>query len=485
MLFWILIVLAWLFFILGSIANLQIVWSLFKANKGQHTSSMVPLVPGLVGSLAVYFTLPQLSRWGYEASSPLLWIFLPLILDIGTLPYFVLACFGMIKQVVSSKEGIARVPFLRYSRQRPKIESAPFSKEPAITGCILGTAVGDAMGLACEGLSREKQMKMFPKLAGYKFLPFGKGMTSDDSEHTCMVAQSLIETTGYVNADAFAKKFASNFGWRLRFWLLGLPAGIGSATLRAILKLWIGFTARASGVFSGGNGPAMRVALIGVCYGADAPRLQALVRAATRVTHTDPRAEHGAMGIALAAHLAAQGQGPIDPQKYRELLAARMGSDAIELIKIVDEVIVSVVSGEPASVYAERIGCGNGITGYIYHTVPIALHVWLRHHSDYREAVLKTVRLGGDTDTVAAIVGALVGARVGVEGIPSEWLRDLWEWPRTKEWMKRLGTRLAEHVDQETCGGNLPLNPLKLFLRNIIFLSIVLAHGFRRLLVRS
>lgn len=41
-------------------------------------------------------------------------------------------------------------------------------------GCILGTAVGDAMGLVCEGLSRRRQIKMYPELSGYKLLPFGK-----------------------------------------------------------------------------------------------------------------------------------------------------------------------------------------------------------------------------------------------------------------------------------------------------------------------
>ena len=96
----------------------------------------------------------------------------------------------------------------------------------------------------------------------------------------------------------------------------------------------------------------------------------------------------------------------------------------------------SVARGESAASYAESIGCGKGVTGFVYHTVPVALHVWLRRQSDYRGALIEAVRLGGDTDTVAAVVGALVGTRVGREGIPAEWLRDLWEWPRTPAWME-------------------------------------------------
>src|SRR5690349_21320078 len=177
--------------------------------------------------------------------------------------------------------------------------------ESAVVGCILGTAVGDAFGLACEGLSRRRQARLFPQLSGYGLLPFGKGLCSDDTEHTCMLAQSLIRTARHADIDAQASAFASDLGWRLRFWLLGLPAGIGLATLRAILKLWMGFPPRLSGVFSAGNGPAMRVALLGVCHGNDLPRMRALVRAATRITHTDPKAEHGALAVALAAHFAA------------------------------------------------------------------------------------------------------------------------------------------------------------------------------------
>lgn len=353
--------------------------------------------------------------------------------------------------------------------------------ERAVTGCILGTAVGDALGLACEGLSGPRQARMFRGLDGYHLLPFGKGLCSDDTEHTCMLAQSLIKTAQLRDADAQARKFASDLGWRLRFWLLGLPAGIGLATLRAIVKLWLGFPARASGVFSAGNGPAMRVALLGVCYGYDLSRLRALVRAATRITHTDPKAEHGALAIALAAHLAAAGR-DVAPRDYARRLRELLASDARELLDLVDGVAQSVGRGEAIADYAARNGCANGVSGYMFHTVPAVLHAWLSHQNDYRGGVTTIVRLGGDTDTAAAIVGAIIGARVGKDGIPAEWLRDLWEWPRTPAWMESLGARLAGCVDNHSAGSALPLNWLALALRNAFFVPLVLAHGFRRLL---
>ena len=200
--------------------------------------------------------------------------------------------------------------------------AVPYSMQDAITGCLLGTAVGDALGLACEGLSRRRQAKMFRTLDSYKLLPIGKsgkGMTSDDTEHTCMLAQSLI-VTGHGELTTLEQKFSANFAWRLRLWLLGLPAGIGFATLRAILKLWLGFPANKSGVFSAGNGPAMRAALIGVCHGNEPARMRALVRAATRITHNDPKAEFGAFAVATAAHIAATRDVDITPPEFLALL---------------------------------------------------------------------------------------------------------------------------------------------------------------------
>lgn len=353
------------------------------------------------------------------------------------------------------------------------------SIEGAITGCLLGTAAGDALGLACEGLSRRRQAKMFRTLDSHKLLPFGKGMTSDDTEHTCMLAQSLI-VAGQCDLVELEQKFSANFAWRLRFWLLGLPAGIGFATLRAILKLCLGFLARRSGVFSAGNGPAMRAALIGVCFGDDLARMRVLARAATRITHTDPKAEYGAFAVAFAAHLAATREDTIAPEEYFTLL--RQHIDDVEFNDLMRRVASSLARGETAEAFAASIGCANGVSGYMYHTLPCTLHVWLAHQNDFRAAVTTMVRLGGDSDTTAAIVGAIAGARAGKAGIPAKWIDNLVEWPRSVAWMERLGARLAASCNDHANSGAVGINPVNLLFRNIIFMVIVLLHGFRRLL---
>jgi len=449
-------------FVVANIANLQLALGK-NLRPGGSNPSPVLFVGGIFGVLAC-LAAPNETLHEYW------WV--PLLLDLGTGPYLLLVAVAFTAAALSSKQDAT-------AAAAPAREVSP--AERSIVGCILGTAVGDAFGLACEGLSRGRQSRMFRDLSGYKLLPFGKGMCSDDTEHTCMLAQSLIETARYQDIDEQAKKFASDFGWRLRFWLLGMPAGIGLATLRAILKLWIGFPVRYSGVFSAGNGPAMRVALIGVCYGGDVPRMRALVRAATRITHTDPKAEHGALAVALAAHLASTGQ-DIAPEDYARRLRELLGEDGRELLELVDGVAQSVSRKETAADYAARTGSANGVSGYMFHSVPAALHAWLAHQGDYRGGITTVVRLGGDTDTVAAIVGAIIGARTGKDGIPAEWLSDLWEWPRTQAWMESVGVKLADRSTHHTKGYAVPLNWFKLLARNAFFIPLVLAHGFRRLL---
>ena len=343
----------------------------------------------------------------------------------------------------------------------------------SIIGCLLGTAVGDAFGLPYKGLSKRWQFRLYPHLNKYQFL-FGRGMVSHDTEHTCIVAQSLIVSA--VNVDIFKKDLA----WRLRFWLLGLPAGIGYATLRSILKLWLGFGC-ARGVFSAGNGAAMRSAIIGVCYGDDLQKLRALVRASTRLTHTDPKAEYGAFAVAFASYLSSC-QSNVYPQNYYRELGNILGAEASEFLELIGKACTGADAQQTTASFATQLGMNNGVSGYVYHTVPVVIQTWLRHQQDYAGGIREIIRCGGDTDTTAAILGGIIGASVGKDGIPIEWLQGLWEWPRTKAWIELLGKRLADVCNEGTAKLALPLPWLGILLRNILFLIVVIVHGFRKFL---
>ena len=70
--------------------------------------------------------------------------------------------------------------------------------------------------------------------------------------------------------------------------------------------------------------------------------------------------------------------------------------------------------------FADELGLQRGVTGYAYYSVPVALYAWLRHPDDFRYALISVLDCGGDTDTVGAILGALMGARLGRRTIPPE-----------------------------------------------------------------
>src|SRR6516162_1299842 len=112
-----------------------------------------------------------------------------------------------------------------------------------LAGLILGTAVGDSLGLPREGLSRRRARRLFGGPPFRHQLLLGRGMISDDTEHTCLVGQALLR------APDDAERFGRALAWGLRLWLLGLPAGVGLATLRATVRLWLGFPPSRSGVF--------------------------------------------------------------------------------------------------------------------------------------------------------------------------------------------------------------------------------------------
>nr|WP_315490398.1 ADP-ribosylglycohydrolase family protein [uncultured Rhodoferax sp.] len=350
----------------------------------------------------------------------------------------------------------------------------PEALERALVGSMLGTAVGDALGLACEGLSPRRQLKMFPSLDRYGLL-FGTGMISDDTEHTVMVAQSLIVSGGD------AARFARNFAWRLRGWLVALPAGVGMATGRAILKLWLFFPPWYSGVRSAGNGPAMRAAVLGVAFGNDPEALRRLNNVSACITHRDDRAQDGALTVAIAAHLSATSTATISAQVFSTLMAERLPANSATLASI-RAVAGSLAAGESAADFVAALGSKNGVSGYMLHTLPAVLHVWLRHQDDYIGGVTEMIRLGGDSDSTAAILGGIIGARVGRIGIPPQLLRNLCDWPRSPRFIERVAQRLAQSRAANLRMHAVPSFLLATPLRNLFFLGVVLLHGFRRLL---
>lgn len=303
---------------------------------------------------------------------------------------------------------------------------------------------------------------------------FGRGMCSDDTEHTLMVAQALLAQPRDVSA------FQKALAWKLRWWFVVLPAGVGLATARACLKLWIGFPASKTAVRSGGNGPAMRSAIIGAYFAADPVRRREFVAASTGLTHRGWQAEVAALAVAECVALTLQNcsQPPIS----QILALLRRVSSEAEWQEILSQIEAGLIADKSVSEYVRSLGLEHGVTGYSLHSVPVAIYAWLRHPGDFRAATVAVLDCGGDADTLGAILGALMGASVGEQGIPKEWLDAIWEWPRTTTYMRQLAGSLALQTRSNTASGRIRYFWPALIPRNLLFLFTVLFHGFRRFL---
>jgi ADP-ribosyl-[dinitrogen reductase] hydrolase len=338
----------------------------------------------------------------------------------------------------------------------------------AIHAVLFGTAVGDSLGLPAENLSARQIQRRWPGPWRHRFV-FGRGMVSDDTEHTVFVAQCLAD--GPTDPKTFQRKLA----WKLRWWLLGLPAGIGFATLRAVLKLWFGIPPTRSGVFSAGNGPAMRSAPIGAYFAGRIESIREFVRASTRLTHTDPKAETAALAVALTASwsVMTRESSASRPNDIRDHWLSAGPNDA-DWIALVEKIIDAHERQRTVPEFAQDMGLEKGVTGYSYHSVPVAFYAWLRHFGDYRAGLEAVISCGGDTDTVGAITGALLAIN---SPIPDEWSAGLCDHPISRHYLEQLAIAL-ESKDRKPPA----FHWLALPFRNLFFLAVVLAHLCRRLI---
>lgn len=328
------------------------------------------------------------------------------------------------------------------------------NKQDALYGSLLGGAVGDAYGLPFEGLSPKRVVKFFQSDDTYHLIPLiNVGMVSDDTEHAIMTVQAYIASGGDVN------RFKKALKWRLVVWLSGLPAGVGLATGRSIFKMMLGF--QQTGVYSAGNGGAMRSAVLGVLCD-DIEQLKTFVYQSTVLTHTDPKAYQGSLVVALLTWLECRYQDWTNKQILQFL---QQQIDDKELLNLIENYQVGK----------------NGITGYMYDTVPAVVQTWLNFRNNPLAGLNYLIKQGGDTDSTCAIFGGIVGIRYGIEMFNH--MIGVWGEPKIRPtWIWGLCEQ-ANVVYQN----RQPMRPNNLFgiftyPRNFLFLIIVLLHGFRRLL---
>jgi ADP-ribosylglycohydrolase len=326
-----------------------------------------------------------------------------------------------------------------------------------VRAALLGTAVGDALGLPFEGLSASEVLRHGGRLD--RFMLAGRtGFVSDDTEQSALVLQSVLAARGDV------REATRRFRWALLGFFLRLPFGIGLATLRACLRILFG-CAR-SGVRSAGNGAAMRAAVLGALYADDEPKRRAMTRALAQVTHTDPRAVDGALYVAELAALCAN-----EPAQDRGTLALR----ALKVVR--DRELSEAIEGAVLCAGSEHAGEERANRGYVVDTLALCTLVFVRSGHAYLSGVRAVVREGGDADTNAAIVGAWLAILHGPESVPRELLLSLAGGP--------FGVSHLHELADAVASGELPqYSPLASLARNLMLMPVVLVHGFTRLFQR-
>jgi ADP-ribosylglycohydrolase len=274
---------------------------------------------------------------------------------------------------------------------------------------LVGLSVGDALGAAYEGLPFN------PTIARDLTPPPGVRMRwTDDTQMTLSVVETLQESGG-IDQDRLARAFARRYE-------PGRGYGAGMHVLLSRLIAGEDWRRARFAVFpdgSFGNGSAMRVAPLGAFLAeqeADVVKEQAARSA--EVTHAHPEGVAGAVAVALAASLAARsrGQPAPPPRALFDTVLGKLGANPVaEGLRAAQELPADTPLPGAVSVL------GNGSRVSCADTVPLALWIAFGHLDDYRTAVEMAVAAGGDTDTMAAIVGGVVASRVGVVGVPAEW----------------------------------------------------------------
>lgn len=294
-------------------------------------------------------------------------------------------------------------------------------------GSIVGLAVGDALGYPAEFRSRSQLLAEIgpdgitefvalhdprfsrPFIVGREHPP---GSFTDDTQMTVAVAEGLL-AADRDDLDACMRAIAARFvEWSRSDDNCRSPGETCMTGCRALAR---GVPWRQAGVArSKGCGSAMRVAPVGLLYATDRDRLLEVARATSLLTHGHDAAVEGAAAAALMVAVALDGgDGAATYDAIREACAGRSADFDACLARVPDLLHV-----EPGVALSEA---GLGEAWVAEEAVASALYCVWRHPDDFAAGVLEAVNTDGDSDSIATIVGSVLGARLGLDAIPARW----------------------------------------------------------------
>ena len=279
-------------------------------------------------------------------------------------------------------------------------------------GALLGLVAGNQLGVPTEHLGTADAIRdAFPNGVRDLAPPPKNSPYDDDAAMTLLIGESLLASMGFDAADA-ARRWVK--------WMKVDGRGIGITTKRALTLIDRGKEPFEAGRLvyqenprrSAGNGSVMRCLPVALRFHDDVDRL---IRASTQqaaITHADERCTWGAAAVNLAARELLHGN-----IYFVDEVLHRIGDRAPRVLRdAMHRVPRELESDLPVAVAGEA--------GYVVHCIEIAF--WFATHDrSLEEALIYLAQAGGDTDTNAAVAGALLGARYGETALPPRWIDQL------------------------------------------------------------
>lgn len=307
-----------------------------------------------------------------------------------------------------------------------------------IKSALLGVAVGDALGVPVEFKSRLSISKNpVTDMIGCGTYNLPAGTWSDDSSLTFCLAEAL--TQGFdlnVIGQYFVKWKHKNY-WTPH----GYVFDIGIATSKAISKLAKGEEPEFAGGFNetdNGNGSLMRILPL-LFYLLDKPideRFE-ITRKVSSITHGHIRSVIACFYYLEFAKQIFEGKDKFEIYKNLQTeIPNHLTSLAIDQAEIAK--FDRLLKGDIAKLNENEIQS----SGYVLHTLEASIWCLLTTDS-YKDAVLKAVNLGEDTDTTGAVTGGLAGLLYGLESIPEKWLQQIARYDDIENLAERLADKIA------------------------------------------
>jgi len=295
-------------------------------------------------------------------------------------------------------------------------------------GALYGLAIGDALGMPTQLLSRREITERWGGLLhGFEPAPPGHpiaagmpaGAVTDDTEQAVLLGRLLVRGDGAIDPRELAAALVS---WEHDMAERGSLDLLGPSTKRAVAAVLAGTLPEEAGASGGTNGAAMRIAPVGIAVGPNPLTLVDHVVAASRVTHNTGIALAGAAAVAAAVSAGISGAG-IAGATALAIDAARIAADRGHWVAGADvaariEWATGLVAGRTQAQAAELIYTLVGTSLATQESVPAAFAVLAAVPGDPWHACLLAASLGGDCDTIAAMAGAIAGACHGVTAFP-------------------------------------------------------------------